>query len=146
MTFAIVLLFIVASLVVEGTSFIVSRLEEVKKELYTLRLVGDTLLSRTAQLLTDASSAEALEDRESLYEEYERQQQYDDQVKRVHEMSDFKHIPGQPWGDPSSYVTAQQCQETERLEQSAREFLTTESERILREREERTQTNRTKLD
>src|SRR5216684_6230825 len=69
MTFAIVLLLITASLVVEGATTIVSRLEEAKKELYTLRLVGDTLLSRTAQLVTDDSSAEAIEDRESLREE-----------------------------------------------------------------------------
>jgi hypothetical protein len=135
-TFAITLLFVIASLVVEGASAIVSRLEWIRRELYTLRLVGDTLLSRTAQLESRFSATAAVQGSELVQREgqHQQQQEYERLVEEAHEKSTYKHVPDLPWGDPSSYLNVHRRQEAEKREQNAREFLIRESERVQKER------------
>jgi hypothetical protein len=77
-------------------------------------------------------------------EESEEEVDYDRQIELVHSRSEFKHIQGLAWGDPSSYVKPSILVELERNRQAleeadskrdseAREFLNRETERVLRE-------------
>jgi hypothetical protein len=52
------------------------------------------------------SSSEDEQGREHQQEEVEQQQEYERRIAVAHQKTPFKHIPGQPWGDPSSYVRA----------------------------------------
>jgi hypothetical protein len=64
------------------------------------------------------SSSEDEKERERQQEEVELQQEYERQIEAAHQKSQFKHIPGQPWGDPSSYAKASTPDELERAREA----------------------------
>jgi hypothetical protein len=77
-------------------------------------------------------------------EEFETQQKYDRMVETAHSQSEFKHIKGRPWGDPSSYVKnsaldelqqQEKAQTEQKREAEARASLNREAKRILQKRE-----------
>lgn len=122
----------------------------------------------------DSSASNSKQEYESQHE-LEQEPLEEARIAIAHHKSTFKHLPGQPWGDPNSYVIAptrqleKQAQEGFEVEeavkareaeirehdealnkleiekrerekardQEAREFLVRESERVLKEREER---------
>jgi hypothetical protein len=85
------------------------------------------------------------EQQRELDQEFQRQQEEDQIVEAALRQSQYKHIPGRPWGDPASYVSERASQdlvekerkklEDEKREQEAREFLNSWGERILKEHE-----------
>ncbi|MGB7730029.1 MAG: hypothetical protein WBL50_18510 [Candidatus Acidiferrum sp.] len=86
-----------------------------------------------------------LEQQRALDQEFQRQQEEDRVIEAALQQSQYKHIPGRPWGDPGSYVSEQASQELleqqqkkledEKREQETREFLNSWGERILKEHE-----------
>ena len=125
--------------------------------------------SNLASKSTNSSISVEEQDEEEDEEEQDHEEENERMVAAAHESSPFKHIPGQPWGDPSSYakdltsseleqardallarevelrehqeaLRAREAENRERdasREREAREFLRSEADRILKEREER---------
>jgi len=69
---------------------------------------------------TPMSSSESEQEKYEREQEYERQQAQKDErlIADTHKRSTFKHIPGQPWGDPSSYVKASTHKELKQAQEA----------------------------
>jgi len=85
-------------------------------------------------------------------QEFGRQQQEERLIAVAHKESPFKHIPGQPWGDPSSYAKPSLPREREQTRDALieREAEKQEHEDALKEleaekRESETDANRSRL-
>lgn len=99
------------------------------------------------QTVTADLTAQTTQDSSELDEEFKRQQECERHIEIVHQQSEYKHISGLPWGDPSSYVKASTPEELEQDERKklaeaqrqreAQEFLNREAARVIKEREER---------
>jgi hypothetical protein len=60
---------------------------------------------------------------------YESPQESERQIEIAHQESQYKHIPGLPWGDPSSYAKASTAEELERAREALNRWAAEKYER-----------------
>jgi hypothetical protein len=72
------------------------------------------------------------QDLSELEKEFERQQECECQVEATHQASQYKHIPGLPWGDPGSYIKASSADELEQALEALHKREAEKRERVAR--------------
>jgi|HubBroStandDraft_4_1064222.scaffolds.fasta_scaffold07950_4 hypothetical protein len=78
---------------------------------------------------TDELHTWAAQERERESEDAPEQEREKRQIEAAHQKSQFKHVPGLPWGDPSSYVRGPIPEQVEHARESNRERKAEERER-----------------